>query len=106
VFDLSHFEARWKILFASGDPYFSPRLARQSDDYRPDDEPLQTVFAGHPIFRHDEIKRILVVKVTYRRLHHRNPGDPPAEADIFGGLDSCVGEPRGARLCQDTGLRR
>ena len=65
MFDLSHFEARWKILFASGDPYFSPRLARQSDDYRPDDEPLQTVFAGHPIFRHDEIKRILVVKVDH-----------------------------------------
>jgi O-antigen biosynthesis protein len=65
AFDLSHFEARWKTLFASGDPYFSPRLARQSDDYRPDDEPVQTVFAGHPMFRHDEIKRILVVKVDH-----------------------------------------
>ena len=65
AFDLSHFEARWKTLFASGDPYFSPRLARQADDYRPDDEPVQTVFAGHPMFRHDEIKRILVVKVDH-----------------------------------------
>ena len=65
VFDLSHFEARWKTLFAAGDPYFSPRLTRHSDDYRPDDEPVQTVFAGHPLFRHDEIKRILVVKVDH-----------------------------------------
>jgi ADP-heptose:LPS heptosyltransferase len=65
VFDLSHFEARWKTLFASGDPYFNPRLTRTSDDYRPDDEPVQTVFAGHPLFRHGEIKRILAVKVDH-----------------------------------------
>jgi ADP-heptose:LPS heptosyltransferase/GT2 family glycosyltransferase len=65
VFDLSHFETRWKTLFASGDPYFSPRLTRNSDDYSPDDEPVQTVFAGHPLFRRDEIKRILVVKVDH-----------------------------------------
>jgi ADP-heptose:LPS heptosyltransferase/GT2 family glycosyltransferase len=65
TFDLSHFESRWKTLFASGDPYFSPRLSRQSDDYRPDDEPVQTVYAGHPVFRHGEIKRILVVKVDH-----------------------------------------
>jgi hypothetical protein len=47
VFDLSHFETRWKTLFASGDPNFSPRLTQNSDDYRPDDEPVQAVFAGH-----------------------------------------------------------
>ena len=65
VFDHSHFEQRWKTLFAAGDPYFSPRLSRHSDDYRPDDEPVETVFAGHPLFRHDEIKRILVVKLDH-----------------------------------------
>ncbi len=65
VFDLGHFEARWNTLFAAGDPYFSPRLSRQSDDYRPDDEPIETVFPGHPLFRHAEIKRILVVKVDH-----------------------------------------
>ena len=42
VFDLSHFETRWKTLFAAGDPYFSPRLTRHSDDYRPDDEPARS----------------------------------------------------------------
>jgi ADP-heptose:LPS heptosyltransferase/GT2 family glycosyltransferase len=65
VFDLGHFEARWNTLFAAGDPYFSPRLSRRSDDYRPDDEPVETVFPGHPLFRHADIKRILVVKVDH-----------------------------------------
>ena len=65
VFDLAHFDERWKALFAAGDPYFSPRLTRHSDDYRPDDEPVEAIFAGHPLFRHDEIKRILAVKVDH-----------------------------------------
>ncbi len=65
VFDTRQFEARWNTLFAAGDPYFSPRLSRHSDDYRPDDEPAETVFAGHPLFRHADIKRILVVKVDH-----------------------------------------
>ena len=64
-FDISHFEHQWKTLFAAGDPYFSPLLTLHSDDYRPDDEPVQTVFAGHPLFGHDEVKRILVVKVDH-----------------------------------------
>ncbi len=65
VFDLGHFEERWKAIFAGGDPYFSPRLTRYSDDYRPDDEPVETIYAGHPLFHHNEIKRILVVKVDH-----------------------------------------
>jgi ADP-heptose:LPS heptosyltransferase/GT2 family glycosyltransferase len=65
VFDLGHFEARWSTLFAAGDPYFSPRLSRNSDDYRPDEEPVETIFAGHPLFRPADIKRILVVKVDH-----------------------------------------
>ncbi len=107
VFDLSHFETRWKTLFASGDPYFSPRLTRHSDDYRPDDR------TGA-----DGVRRSPAVPPCrdqadpggegrpYRRLHHRDPGDPPAEADLSGGLDPCAGEPRRARLCRDAGLRR
>jgi ADP-heptose:LPS heptosyltransferase/GT2 family glycosyltransferase len=65
VFDLGHFEARWSTLFAAGDPYFNPGLSRHSDDYRPDDEPTETVFAGHPLFRHTDVRRILVVKVDH-----------------------------------------
>lgn len=65
VFDLARFEERWKTIFTAGDPYFSPRLTRHSDDYRPDDEPVEAIYAGHPLFRHEEIKRILVMKVDH-----------------------------------------
>ncbi len=65
VFDTAHFNSRWKTAFAAGDPYFSPLLSRFSDDYRPDDEAVQTVFAAHPLFEADEIRRILVVKLDH-----------------------------------------
>ncbi len=84
TFDTSHFERQWKSLFTAGDPYFSPLLSRHADDYRPDDEPVESVFAGHPMFRRDEIKRVLVVKLDHigdfitalpaiRRLKHHFP---------------------------------
>jgi ADP-heptose:LPS heptosyltransferase/GT2 family glycosyltransferase len=65
VYDFRSFEARWSRLFAAGDPYFSPHLSREADDYQPDDEPVETVFAGHPLFHRADIKRILVVKVDH-----------------------------------------
>ncbi len=65
VFDTGHFARQWKTLFAAGDPYFSPLLSRHADDYRPDDEPVEGVYAGHPLFHRDDIKRILVVKLDH-----------------------------------------
>jgi ADP-heptose:LPS heptosyltransferase/GT2 family glycosyltransferase len=65
TFDTAQFNTRWKTMFAAGDPYFSPLLSRNSDDYRPDDEAVQTVFAAHPLFQADEIRRILVVKLDH-----------------------------------------
>jgi ADP-heptose:LPS heptosyltransferase/GT2 family glycosyltransferase len=65
VFDLAHFNTRWKTLFAAGDPYFNPLLSRYSDDYRPDDEAVQMVFGAHPLFDAAEIRRILVVKLDH-----------------------------------------
>ena len=65
VFDLSHFNAAWKTTFAAGDPYFNPRLSRHADDYRPDDEPVQTVVPGGPLFLREDIQRILVVKLDH-----------------------------------------
>ena len=84
VFDTSHFEQQWKTLFAAGDPFFSPLLSRHADDYRPDDEPAEGVFAGHPLFHREDIKRILVLKLDHigdfitalpaiRRLRHHFP---------------------------------
>jgi ADP-heptose:LPS heptosyltransferase/GT2 family glycosyltransferase len=65
VFDLSHFNAAWKTTFAEGDPYFNPRLSRHADDYRPDDEPVQWVVSGSPMFLTEEIQNILVVKLDH-----------------------------------------
>ncbi len=65
VYDLTHFNAAWKTVFAAGDPYFNPRLSRHDDDYRPDDEPVQWVVAGGPMFAPAEIERILVVKLDH-----------------------------------------
>jgi len=65
VFDTSQFNSRWKTLFAAGDPYFSPLLSRFSDDYAPDDEAVQTIYAAHPLFLREDINRILVVKLDH-----------------------------------------
>jgi ADP-heptose:LPS heptosyltransferase/GT2 family glycosyltransferase len=65
VFDLSQFNAAWKTTFAAGDPYFNPRLSRHADDYRPDDEPVQWVVSGAPMFLPEEIQQILVVKLDH-----------------------------------------
>jgi O-antigen biosynthesis protein len=65
VFDMTHFNAAWKTMFAAGDPYFNPRLSRHADDYRPDDEPVQWVVSGTPLFLAEEIQRILVVKLDH-----------------------------------------
>jgi ADP-heptose:LPS heptosyltransferase len=65
VFDTEIFRSRWRTLFAVGDPYFNPRLSRNSDDYRPDDEAVRAIFPGNPLFATDEIRRILVVKLDH-----------------------------------------
>ncbi|PPQ37663.1 glycosyltransferase family 9 protein [Rhodopila globiformis] len=65
VFDLAQFNAAWKTAFAAGDPYFNPHLSRHADDYRPDDEPVQWIVPGAPLFHRQEIQRILVVKLDH-----------------------------------------
>ena len=65
TFDTERFATRWRRLFAAGDPYFSPRLSREADDYRPDDEPAEEIVVGHPTFRRDDVRRILAVKLDH-----------------------------------------
>jgi len=108
VFDLSQFNAAWKTTFAAGDPYFNPRLSRHADDYRPDEEPVQWVVAGAPMFLPADIQRILVVKLDHigdfvtalppiRRLKALFPharitvlAGPASRA--FVGLEQCIDE--------------
>jgi O-antigen biosynthesis protein len=65
VFNSEHFDTSWRSTFALGDPYFNPRLSRHSDDVRPDDEAVQWVTPGAPLFAVADIKRILVVKLDH-----------------------------------------
>jgi len=106
VFDTSHFETKWKTQFAAGDPYFSPLLSRHADDYRPDDEPVEGVFAGHPLYHRDDIKHILAVKLDHigdfitalpamRRLKARFPNATlhvlaARGARAFADIESCI----------------
>ncbi len=64
-FDTDRFERRWSRLFADGDPFFSPNLARGTDDFVPEEEPAQLVCSGHPLFARDEITRVLAVKLDH-----------------------------------------
>ena len=65
VFDAGHFGKQWRALYASGDPFYSPRLTKFADEYRPDTEPARLICAGRPLFRKDEIRRILAVKLDH-----------------------------------------
>lgn len=63
--DFECFKSRWRAVLAAGDPYFNPCLSSHLDNYQPDDEPVQTIFSGHPLFRLSDIRRILIVKVDH-----------------------------------------
>ncbi len=72
VFDAPRFYTRWKHLFALGDPYLNPRLTLdfgtreyQPDDYRPNIEPAEEIFVGHPIFDRAAIRRVLAIKLDH-----------------------------------------
>jgi ADP-heptose:LPS heptosyltransferase/GT2 family glycosyltransferase len=64
-FDTGRFERRWTRLFADGDPFFSPNLARGTDDFVPEEEPAELVCSGHPLFARDDIRRVLAMKLDH-----------------------------------------
>ena len=64
-FDTGRFERRWTRLFAEGDPFFSPNLARGTDDFVPEEEPAELVCSGHPLFARDDIHRVLAMKLDH-----------------------------------------
>jgi ADP-heptose:LPS heptosyltransferase/GT2 family glycosyltransferase len=65
IFDAGHFAKQWRTIYASGDPFFSPRLTKFADDYAPDTEPARLICAGRPLFGRDEIQRILAMKLDH-----------------------------------------
>ena len=102
VFDLSHFEARWKHAVRGRRSVFQPApvaaLGRLSAGRRTGADDIRRSPAvpprGHQADPGGEGR-------SHRRLHHRDPGDPAVEADLSGRRDPCAGEPRRARLCRD-----
>src|SRR5262249_6947595 len=64
-YDVSGFSDTWGQLLKTGDPYYHPNLSRNSDDYSVDNEPIRLVYAGHPLFCQEDIRRILVLKLDH-----------------------------------------
>ena len=107
-YDLAGFSRRWRARFAAGDPFYSPNLSTEHDDYRPNDEPLRVVHGGGALLDRGAIHRILVVKVDHigdfvtalpaiRRLKESVPRC----------RDPCARQPRRQRAGGDgTGDRR
>ena len=64
-FDRSAFLQTWGDLCLAGDPYVSPSISTEADDFVPEEEPLREVYPGHPLGATDQIRRILVVKLDH-----------------------------------------
>ena len=64
-FDQARFGTAWADLFATGDPYFSPHLAPDTDDYVPQQEPLRALTIGHPLIGAARVRRILALKLDH-----------------------------------------
>jgi ADP-heptose:LPS heptosyltransferase len=64
-YDAASFDDQWRDLFLAGDPFFNPNLSKHHDDYVVEREPTEMLVAGHPRLPHDEIRRILVVKLDH-----------------------------------------
>src|SRR5207302_1643747 len=64
-YDAAIFDNKWRDLFLAGDPYFSPHLSKNHDDFTVDDEPTQLIVSGRPMLRRDDVRKILVVKLDH-----------------------------------------
>jgi O-antigen biosynthesis protein len=64
-YDVNSFSETWGHLLNARDPYYHPNLSRDSDDYSVDKEPIQLIYAGHPLFRREDIRRVIVLKLDH-----------------------------------------
>lgn len=65
TFNDEAFREAWSTTFALGDPFYSPHLSLQHDDFRYECEPLRDVISGYPIAVKDAIRNILIVKLDH-----------------------------------------
>lgn len=84
LYDATKFAKRWSHVIAAGDPYFNPHLARDDESIAIEREPIETLYAGRPLYARDSLRRILVTKLDHigdcitalpavRRLHRHFP---------------------------------
>ena len=59
------FLAEWGDTFLKGDPFFSPHLSTDYDDFLPDAEPVKHFVAGHPVMDGSTVRRILALKLDH-----------------------------------------
>jgi ADP-heptose:LPS heptosyltransferase/GT2 family glycosyltransferase len=64
-YDEALFEKEWHDLFMDGDPYFHPRLSRDSDEYVPEREAARLICSGHPLLDKNAVHDILVLKLDH-----------------------------------------
>jgi ADP-heptose:LPS heptosyltransferase/GT2 family glycosyltransferase len=98
VYDEAAFRATWGTQISGGDPLFNPGLLAEDENYVADPEPVQTLYAGHPLLDKEKLRRILVVKLDHigdfvlaipaiRRLRAQFPG---AEISVLAAPASCI----------------
>jgi ADP-heptose:LPS heptosyltransferase/GT2 family glycosyltransferase len=64
-YDIAAFRKKWHAAFAEGDPYHHPLLSPEDCRFVPDREAAWPVHAGGPLFRREDVRRILVVKLDH-----------------------------------------
>ena len=85
VFDNERFYSTWRKQVAKGDPFFNPGLILDNHEYRPDSEPVEIVYAGHPLLARERVRKIVAIKLDHigdfvtalpalQRLKGRFPG--------------------------------
>ncbi len=98
TFDTAHFRATWADLFATGDPYYSPSLVTDADDYVVEQEPARVLHVGPPLIARARVRRIVALKLdhigdfisafpAFRRIKQQFPN---AELTVLGAAASAA----------------
>jgi ADP-heptose:LPS heptosyltransferase/GT2 family glycosyltransferase len=64
-YDKAGFVSQWGNTLQRGDPFFSPLLSLERDDYNPELEPVRVIHAGFPLISRARVRRILALKLDH-----------------------------------------
>jgi ADP-heptose:LPS heptosyltransferase/GT2 family glycosyltransferase len=64
-YNSAQFLSTWRTHFLLGDRLFNPNLNPNSEQFLPEDEPVQTLYAGPPLRTAQTVRRILVIKLDH-----------------------------------------